>query len=137
LEREHVERRVFSDCKQEFPRFDERRAMQPYRYAYTIGIDVEKIGPQPLYRHDLETGRVLHHEFGPHHVPSEAVFVPREPAGAEDDGWLFSYVYDMEADRSVVVILNAQDLGGDPQAVVELPVRVPLGFHGNWIPDAV
>ena len=137
LEREHVERKVFSDCKQEFPRFDERRAMQPYRYAYTIGIDVEQIGPQPLYRHDLETGRVLRHEFGPHHVPSEAVFVPREPAGAEDDGWLFSYVYDMETDRSAVVIVNAQNLGGDPQAVVELPVRVPLGFHGNWIPDAV
>jgi 8'-apo-carotenoid 13,14-cleaving dioxygenase len=136
-ERGCVERKVFSDCKQEFPRFDERRAMHPYRYAYTIGIDVEQIGPQPLYRLDLETGRVLRHDFGPHHVPSEALFVPREADGAEDDGWLFSYVYDMEADRSAVVIVNAQDLGGDPQAVIELPVRVPLGFHGNWIPDAV
>lgn len=43
----------------------------------------------------------------------------------------------METDRSAVVIVNAQDLGGEPQAVVELPVRVSLGFHGNWIPDVV
>jgi carotenoid cleavage dioxygenase len=131
-----VERRVYSDCKQEFPRYDERRTTQPYRYAYTIGIDVEHIGRQPLYRHDLETGGVLHHDFGPHQVPSEAVFVPRVADGAEDDGWLLSYVYDMQADRSAVVILNAQDFEGEPQAVVELPVRVPLTFHGNWIPDA-
>jgi carotenoid cleavage dioxygenase len=130
-----VERKVFSECKQEFPRYDERRTTQDYRYAYTIGIDVEHIRPQPLYRHDLETGRVLRHDFGPHHVPSEAVFIPRAADGAEDDGWLLSYVFDTEADRSSVVILNAPDVEGEPQAVIELPVRVPLTFHGNWIPD--
>lgn len=132
--RGRIERRVFSDCKQEFPRCDERRTTKPYRYAYTVGIDVEHVGPQPLYRHDLETGRVLRHDLA-RHVPSEAVFVPRAADGAEDDGWLLSYVYDMEADRSSVVILNARDFDGEPQAIIELPVRVPLTFHGNWIPD--
>jgi 8'-apo-carotenoid 13,14-cleaving dioxygenase len=133
--RGRIERKTFSDFKQEFPRSDERRTTQRYRYAYTIGIDVEHMGPQPIYRHDLETGRVLRHDLGPHHVPSEAVFVPREAAGAEDDGWLLCFVYDMAADSSSVVILNAQDFEGEPQAVIELPVRVPLTFHGNWIPD--
>ena len=135
--RGRVERKVFSDCKQEFPRYDERRTTQPYRYAYTIGIDVEHIRAQPLYRHDLETGNVLRHDFGPHHVPSEAVFVPRAADGPEDDGWLLSYVYDTDRDRSSVVILNAQDFTGEPQAIIELPVRVPLTFHGNWIADQV
>lgn len=137
LDSAHVERKVFSDAKQEFPRYDERRTAQPYRYAYTIGIDVERIGPQPLYRHDLETGRVLRHDLGPHQVPSEAVFVPRAANGAEEDGWLLSYAYDMETDRSSVVILNAQDFDGEPEAIIELPVRVPLTLHGNWIPDEV
>jgi 8'-apo-carotenoid 13,14-cleaving dioxygenase len=130
-----VKRQVFSDCKQEFPRCDERRTTHSYRYAYTVGIDVEHMGPQPVYRHDLETGHVLTHDLGPHGVPSEAVFIPRSADAAEDDGWLVSYVYDMEADRSSVVILNGRDFDGEPEATIELPVRVPLTFHGNWIPD--
>lgn len=130
-----VERKVYSDCKQEFPRTDERRATQPYRYAYTVGIDVERIGPQPVYRTDLETGQVLRHDLGDRYVPSEAVFVPRAADGAEDDGWLFAYAYDMQADKSAVVVINGQDFTGEPQALIELPVRVPMTFHGNWIPD--
>lgn len=136
-QRGRVERKVLSDCKQEFPRYDERRTTQSYRYAYTTGFDVEHVGPQPLFRHDLETGHVVRRELGPHGVPSEAVFVPRAANGAEEDGWVLSYVYDMETDLSSVMILDAQDFAGEPVAIIELPVRVPLTFHGNWIPDAV
>jgi carotenoid cleavage dioxygenase len=32
-------------------------------------------------------------------------------------------------------ILNADDLEGEAQAVIELPQRVPAGFHGNWVAD--
>ncbi|WP_346102977.1 carotenoid oxygenase family protein [Nonomuraea maheshkhaliensis] len=28
-----------------------------------------------------------------------------------------------------------QDFTGAPIAVVHLPARVPLGFHGSWIPS--
>ncbi|MHA6622566.1 carotenoid oxygenase family protein [Pseudonocardia sp. DLS-67] len=34
-----------------------------------------------------------------------------------------------------MVILHAQDLGGGPVARIHIPQRVPLGFHGNWVPD--
>ncbi len=36
---------------------------------------------------------------------------------------------------SEVAILSAQDFAGPPLAVIELPVRVPFGFHGAWVPD--
>ena len=65
----------------------------------------------------------------------EAVFVPADDASAEDDGFVLSLVYDAERQASDLLVLNAQDFTGDPAAVVHLPVRVPFGFHGNWVPD--
>jgi carotenoid cleavage dioxygenase-like enzyme len=34
-------------------------------------------------------------------------------------------------------ILNANDISGEPIAVVKLPQRVPNGLHGNWCPMEV
>lgn len=130
-----VQRTVLSETGQEFPRFDERLTGKPYRYAYSAGIDIDNQRPQPLIRHDLHTGKVDFHHYGPSHATGEVVFVPRAADSAEDDGWLLSYVYDLARARSQVVIVNAGDVGGEPQAVIELGVRVPMGFHGNWIAD--
>lgn len=130
-----VRRQTLSEQRQEFPRFDERRATQPYRYLYTVGFDLDPTAAEPLYRHDLRTGGVVRHQFGAAQVPSEAVFVPRSAQGAEDDGWLLAFVGDLAANRSALVILDAAHVEDEPQAVIELPARVPLGFHGNWIAD--
>lgn len=132
---DHVHRQALSELREEFPRCDERRTTGSYRYAYSVGFGAEAGQPQPLYRHDLETGRVLRHDYGPHAITAEAVFVPHAADSDEDDGWLLSYVYDADRDRSALVVLNAGDIDGEPQAVVRLPQRVPLGFHGNWIVD--
>lgn len=43
------------------------------------------------------------------------------------------YVHDAATDRSELVILDATDVAGGPVAVVEVPVRIPAGFHGNWV----
>jgi carotenoid cleavage dioxygenase len=63
------------------------------------------------------------------------VFVANPSGTDEDDGWVMSYVYQPSSDTSAVLILNAQDIAGEPAAVIELPVRVPAGFHGNWVAD--
>lgn len=129
-----VERTVLSREAQEFPRHDERRSGEPYRYAYTVGINIHQPQPNALLRHDVVAGTTLRHHFGARDLSGEVVFVPRRAGAAEHEGWLLSYVHDLDGGPSRVVILNAEDLGGAPQAVIELPVRVPLGFHGNWIP---
>lgn len=130
-----VRRQVLSEQRQEFPRIDERRTTQPHRFIYTVGVGEAEARPEPLYRHDLQTGSITRHDFGPTRVPSEAVFVARSEQSAEDEGWLLAFVGDLAADRSALVILDAAHVQDEPQAVIELPVRVPLGFHGNWISD--
>ena len=45
------------------------------------------------------------------------------------------YVYDGGREASDLVLVDAATL--ETVASVHLPVRVPYGFHGNWIPDHV
>ena len=66
--------------------------------------------------------------------PGEAVFVPSTSGPAdESSGWYIGYVYDSARDGSDLVILDASDFAGKAVARINLPQRVPYGFHGNWI----
>lgn len=129
-------RTVVDERGQDFPRMNEQLATRPYRYAYTVSFGAAATEGTCLLKHDLETGQTQVHHHGPGRETGEAVFVPRAQATAEDDGWLLSLVYDANRGASDLVILNAQDVTGPPQAVVHLPYRVPHGFHGNWISAA-
>ncbi len=121
------------DRNQEFPRIDERRVGKEAQFGYTVGfVD----GEGPAFKRDLTADTVEVHNFGSGRSSQEMVFVPRTPDAAEDDGWCMSYVHDTNTDTADVVILNAQDFTGEPQATVHLPQRVPFGFHGNWVPSA-
>jgi carotenoid cleavage dioxygenase len=118
----------------ELPRADERRTGRRNRYGYSIELPLD--GPtRHAYKYDLVTGGTEVHDFGPQRETGELVFVARSDDADEDDGWLLSWVYDAETDRSDVMILHAQDFTGDPVATIHLPRRVPYGFHGNWLPD--
>lgn len=120
----------------EFPRLNGAFESQPYRYGYTASAaDGGKLGPTLKY--DLRTGTTALHTYGHGRVASEPIFVARASATAEDDGWVMSYVYDVDRDASDIVILAANDFSGPPVATIELPVRVPFGFHGNWLADPV
>ena len=133
--RRRLTERLLDDHGGEFPRLDDRLGGQDYRYAYTAHWWGDKVSSGPLYKHDVRGGRTVVHDFGPGHASLEPVFVPRTGATDEDDGYVMAYVFDGERNASNVVILSAQDFAGQPLAVVELPVRVPFGFHGAWAPD--
>ncbi len=133
-----VRRSVIDRQQQDFPRIDERRFGQPYRYAYTMMLpdtpDPAFLGADSLIKHDLHTGRHTVHSFGPLHYPGEFVFVPAHPDAAEDEGWLVGYVIDAGTETTDLVILDAHDLAAAPSARIHLPHRIPPGFHGNWLP---
>jgi carotenoid cleavage dioxygenase-like enzyme len=117
----------------EFPRVDERLTGSPHRYIYAVGVGATGEGRSAVYKFDLIDGTSTLHDFGIGNTPGEAVFVPG--GDAEDAGYLMCYVYDAARGASDFVVLNAADLTAGPIARVPLPVRVPLGFHGNWIAD--
>jgi carotenoid cleavage dioxygenase len=118
----------------EFPRFNDAYGGRDYRFGYTVSLPMgQRFGPS--YKHDLTAARLEMHDYGRGRAAQEPVFVAREGASAEDDGWVMSYVYDAERDASDVVILDARAFADEPVATITLPVRVPFGFHGNWVPD--
>ena len=133
-----VERRVVDASPQEFPRADERRTGQPYRYAYAIAItddgNEQLIGATSLLKHDLEAGTREIHEFGRDQLPGEFVFVPAALDSAEDEGWMIGLVIDRAAETTDLVILDARSFESEPVARIRIPHRVPPGFHGNWLP---
>ena len=92
-----------------------------------------------ILKYDRETGTRTSIELGKGRQPGEPVFVPsatQATTGAEDDGYLMTYVYDAESDASQYVIFDAATMSDEPVATVALP-RVPFGFHGSWVPTEV
>jgi carotenoid cleavage dioxygenase len=128
------------DRGQEFPRVDERVVGRRHRYGYAAGtaddlVDGAGTDQGGLIKHDLVAGTREVHSFGPGAGAAEGVFIPAGPGSAEDDGYVMALVYVPERNASDLVVLAAQDFTGAPVARVHLPVRVPFGFHGNWVPD--
>jgi len=143
-----VAQQRLDDRPQEFPRTDERVIGRRHRYGYSavIGVvDHATISPSgdfadgafsnALLKHDLTAGTAQAHPSGKGATAGEAVFAPAAPDSAEDDGYVMAYIHNPERGAADLVILAAQDFTAKPIARVHLPARIPLGFHGSWIPD--
>ncbi|WP_375407006.1 carotenoid oxygenase family protein [uncultured Amnibacterium sp.] len=122
------------DRQQEFPRIDERLIGRPYRYGYASGLAPDGTGTvdDRILKHDLVAGSTESHSLGAGTEVGELVFVPRSPDAAEDDGVLMGFVHDGVTGADRLELLDAASL--ESVAQVHLPVRVPHGFHGNWLP---
>lgn len=134
-----VAREVLDERWQEFPRVAGSVLNQQHRYGYTTAIENEddsfRFGN--TYKFDLEAGTSQEFDHGPGRGAGEPVFVSRSGAEAEDDGWILTVVHDQTRDGSDLVILDAGDLTEPEVARIQLPGRVPNGFHGNWVRDNV
>jgi carotenoid cleavage dioxygenase len=126
-----VNEQPLDDRPVEFPTLNQQLVGRPSRYRYAVhGGGLVK---DELVKYDLHTGASRGYTAGAGHAFGEAVFVPAADSRAEDDGWLLSIVSDGAGRGSEFVVLDATDL--HQVASVELPQRVPAGFHGTWLPD--
>ncbi|MEU6065617.1 carotenoid oxygenase family protein [Streptomyces sp. NPDC047082] len=147
-----VRQRTIDDRPQEFPRVNEALVSRRHRYGYSAaaadltlaylthdGNPPDRAFSNALIKHDLLRGTAQVHRLPRDAAAGEAVFVPRDPAdpkAAEDNGYAIAYVHDPDRGAADLLILAAEDFTGEPVARIQLPGRVPLGFHGSWIPDA-
>ena len=76
---------------------------------------------------DKQAAKVDVWDAGPDQYAQEPIFCPKPGAKEEDDGWIFTMVYDTLTDRSQLAILNAQDLEAGPIARIKLPHKIPFG----------
>ncbi|GAA5064918.1 carotenoid oxygenase family protein [Nocardia callitridis] len=133
------------DRPQDFPRVNDAFAAHPHRYGYSSatalygipfapeGTPSDGVFTNALVKHDIWRATSEVHAFGPDEAVGEAAFAAVGPG--EDEGYLLAYVHNPERGAADLVVLAAQDFTGEPVARVHLPARVPLGLHGNWIPE--
>ena len=119
----------------EFPRVHDDRVGLPHRYGYVVGLATPEQMGSAFYKYDLRSGECRTHEFTDGGQAGEPVFAACPGADGEDEGWLLSFVYRPDRDESDLVILDATQIEADPVATIHIPHRVPVGFHGSWLPD--
>ncbi|XWS35517.1 hypothetical protein CRYUN_Cryun20dG0004000 [Craigia yunnanensis] len=133
----------------DFPRVNEYYTGRKQRYVYgTILDSIAKV--TGIVKFDLhaesEAGKAKIEvggnvqglfDLGPGRFGSEAIFVPRESGttSEEDDGYLIFFVHDENTGKSSVNVIDAKTMSADPVAVVELPHRVPYGFHAFFVTE--
>ncbi|KAK4540906.1 hypothetical protein RGQ29_031811 [Quercus rubra] len=133
----------------DFPRVNESYTGRRQRYVYgTILDSIAKV--TGIIKFDLHAepdtgktklevgGNVLGiYDLGPGRFGSEAVFVPRVPGitSEEDDGYLIFFAHDENTGKSSVNVIDAKTMSLDPVAVVEMPRRVPFGFHAFFVTE--
>ncbi|MFN9847239.1 MAG: carotenoid oxygenase family protein [Alphaproteobacteria bacterium] len=125
------------DVAADFPRVNDNLVGLKARFGYTASLNAKApsltLG-QYLYKYDLGSGARITRDFGASSRLGEPIFVAREGATAEDEGWVMALSHDEATDLSRLTILNAQDFNGAPAATITMPRRIPYGAHGNWMP---
>ncbi|MEM1380470.1 MAG: carotenoid oxygenase family protein [Pseudomonadota bacterium] len=116
----------------EFGTINQNYACRPNRYVYSATAVPGMFLFGGLKKHDLHTGDTQEVSFGPGRFGSEAPFAPRVGGAGEDDGYLVSFITDMNENRSECVVLDAKDITAGPVARIILPHRISSGTHTAW-----
>jgi len=106
---------------------------QQSKYSYHVVMDnhVEQ-RYSALVKYNLETGKSERHDFPDGVYGSEPAFGPRDHAITEDDGFVVTFVTDKASGNSEALVIDAQNFTAPPVARIQIPQRIPAGFHGVW-----
>ncbi len=124
----------------ELPTLNQNYLGKAYQFGYTPYYDTElssrkkipNLSPS-LIQYDLVNKTNKIHQFKQGCYGGEAAFIPSTKGQSELDGYVVTFVYNENTNTSDFVIIDPRNFESEPIATVHLPVRVPSGFHGNWI----
>lgn len=124
----------------ELPRVPDAFAGRAYRYGYAAVAGAVALRAElpvatfdGLVRYDMVSGGATVRGFGSDAFVGEPTIVAKPDARDESDAYILTFRYDRTTDTSALVILDGADFSGPPLATIGLPVRVPSGYHGNWV----
>ncbi|MEU6632012.1 carotenoid oxygenase family protein [Streptomyces parvus] len=137
-----VRRVQLDDARVELPRIDDRRLGRPHRRIavaagsgrtdlisgeydalrwYDLGEDTSATTFQSWNAGDLSVG--------------EPTFAPTAGAAECRSGFWLTFATDRTDGTSWLLVVPSEDPALGPVARIRIPVRVPLGLHGVWLPS--
>ncbi len=132
-------RQVLADERVEFPRIDDRCLTGHHRVIATAGDSGRRHhrdappAPDALFWFDPDAG-TAESWTGGGFVVGEPAYAPDPDATGSETGWWLTFATEPATGESWLLVIPAADPASGPQARVRMPVRVPLGLHGNWLP---
>jgi len=116
----------------EFGTFNQQYAGIKSRYLYSTTTKPGWFLFNGIVKHDLQSGESASLSFGEERYGSEAPFAPRIGAIDEGDGYLMSFITDMNTKQSECIIVDAKDIAAGPVARIILPHMISSGPHAVW-----
>ncbi|MEU9206248.1 carotenoid oxygenase family protein [Streptomyces sp. NPDC048332] len=134
-----MRRTVLDEARMELPRTDDRLIGRRHRQ---LAVAADSGNPDLLpgefdalrwYDGADGSGRSVVWPAGDLSV-GEPVFAPSPGTAPGEGGHWMTYATDRTDNTSWLLVIPAEDPASGPVARVRIPVRVPLGLHGNWLP---
>lgn len=137
---------VVWDTSGEFSRIDDRFVTKKYNHFWQARIDptreydAAKCGSPAgglfnclgHYTWDKRVEDV--YWAGPRATFQEPTFIPKDD-GAEGEGWIIALLNRLDVLRNDIVLFDALNMAAGPVATINLPLKLRLGLHGNFVDD--
>ncbi len=123
-----------SDLLSEFPVINNRYTGRSSRYSYHVTLsNSDVILFDGIVKMDSMTGTSHHYKFPQGSFGSELQFAPRDNSKDEDDGYLISFVTNLESKKGEIQVFSAENPSKGPLSRLIVPQQIPQGFHSSYV----
>ncbi len=120
------------DAISEFGMINPAYAGKPYEYTWEMTNKPGWFLFDGLHRLNVQTGERDSYQFPEGVFASESPMAPRLGAQHEADGYVVTFVSDMNADMSQAWLFAADEIQRGPAVKFDLPERISSGTHAYW-----